>query len=105
MTRKGIIIQGSLAAVALLAAYVTWRRPDVGEPGDVVALDVSRRQLQKLRYDDGQRWVEVFPGEAYVVVRQGGRAAVKRETPGQPPIETQPAVPDRDLRGTESAEQ
>ncbi|MFN0063024.1 MAG: hypothetical protein ACKVPX_10985 [Myxococcaceae bacterium] len=103
MTRKGVWIHGVLAAIALVAAYATWQRPDIGESGDVIALDVPRRQLEKVRYEDGPRWVELLPGDGRTLLRQSGREALTPQAPDQSKVEATPAVPERTLFAVERA--
>lgn len=77
MKARGALIQGGLAAAGLVAAYVTWQRPPEDIKGDVTMLDVGRNSLEKVRYDDGLRWVELRPQgkseEAVVWLEQGSR--------------------------------
>jgi hypothetical protein len=65
MKARGATIQGALAVVALIAAYVTWQRPKEKVTGDVVILDVSKSELEKVRFSDKDRFIELFraPGE------------------------------------------
>ncbi|MBN1204432.1 MAG: hypothetical protein JXB05_05865 [Myxococcaceae bacterium] len=59
MNVRGVALQGTLAAVGLVAAFLTWQREPEGLPGEVTVLDISKRALQKARYDDASRFVEV----------------------------------------------
>ncbi|WP_224372935.1 DUF4340 domain-containing protein [Hyalangium versicolor] len=69
MNARGVALQGGLAALGLLAALLTWQREPEGMPGEVTVLDISKRALQRVRYDDATRFVEVFreqDGELWV---------------------------------------
>lgn len=59
MKARSAALQGALAVAGLIAAYVTWQRPDVDKDADVVVLDLSRSDLQRVRYEDGRRQVEL----------------------------------------------
>jgi hypothetical protein len=59
MNVRGVALQGTLAAVGLVAAFLTWQREPEGLPGEVTVLDISKRALQKVRYDDANRFVEL----------------------------------------------
>ncbi len=53
-------MQGTLALLGLAAAYATWQRPpDKAAGGDVVVLDLGRNDLQRLRYEDGPKLIEL----------------------------------------------
>ena len=78
MKARGAMVQGGLAALGLVAAYVTWQRPPEKAVGEVKVLNLSRSDVEKGRYDDGTHWVEVMPGhgeqfEPKVWVRTGSR--------------------------------
>lgn len=60
MNTRGVALQGALAALGLLAALFTWQREPEGQPGEVTVLDISKRALQKVRYDDATQFVELF---------------------------------------------
>jgi hypothetical protein len=69
MNARGVALQGALAALGLLAALFTWQREPEGQPGEVTVLDISKRALQRVRYDDATRFVELFrdkEGELWV---------------------------------------
>lgn len=59
MNARGVALQGGLAALGLLAALLTWQREPEGMPGEVTVLDISKRALQQVRYDDANRFVEL----------------------------------------------
>ena len=127
MRAQAAAIQGGLAAVALAAAWVTWQRPPDQAQGDVVVLNLSKTDVDRVRYEDGTHWVELVPGKGEkgaprVWVFQGnqpqaaspdagvGGKPVQVATAGRDggaavrPVPQAPLVPDRQLRGNESAE-
>lgn len=63
MKARGAVVQGGLAALGLVAAYATWQRAPESNPEDVVILDLSRGDLEKVRFDDGTRWTELERGK------------------------------------------
>jgi hypothetical protein len=94
MKTQGAAIQGSLAALGLLAAYATWQKEPDRPPGEVVVLDVNPKDLSKVRYEDGTgKWVEMErrteAGEPVVWLKVSARPELK--------------APERELRGAESA--
>jgi len=57
---RSMAIQGGLALVGLVAAYTTWQRPkDTRKAETVLILSASKQSLEKVRFDDGARFVEV----------------------------------------------
>ena len=60
MNTRGLALQGALAAVGLVAAYLTWQRAPEGMPGEITILDISKRALEKARWEDATRYVELF---------------------------------------------
>ncbi|HEX8699529.1 MAG TPA: hypothetical protein VF815_11875 [Myxococcaceae bacterium] len=60
MNVRGVTLQAGLAVVGLVAAFLVWQREPEGAPGEVTVLDVSKRSLQRVRYDDAARFVELF---------------------------------------------
>ncbi|MBL9037189.1 MAG: DUF4340 domain-containing protein [Archangium sp.] len=60
MKARSTALQGTLAGVALVAAYVTWQRPKQDTAKDaVVVVDASKQSLEKIHFDDGTRFVEL----------------------------------------------
>lgn len=94
MKLSGAIIQGGLAAAGLVFAYATWQREPERTPGEVVVLDVGRNDVEKVRYEEGPKWVELERrregGEPTVWLRLSANAATK--------------APARELRGNQAAE-
>ncbi len=60
MNTRGLALQGALAAVGLVAAFFTWQREPEGMPGEITILDISKRALEKVRWEDATRYVELF---------------------------------------------
>jgi hypothetical protein len=60
MNTRGLALQGVLAAVGLVAAFLTWQREPEGMPGEITILDISKRALEKVRWEDATRSVELF---------------------------------------------
>jgi len=88
--------------MGLVAAFLVWQREPEGLPGDVAVLDISKRALQRVRYDDATRLVELYRDERdeeTIWVRLGGKSpepAVEEGTSSARP-------PPRELRGNEAA--
>jgi uncharacterized protein DUF4340 len=53
MNVRGAAVQSGLAALGLVVAYTTWQREPERAPGESVVIDVSKGDLQKVRFDDG----------------------------------------------------
>lgn len=93
MNPRAVVPQVVLALLGLVAAFLVWRREPEALPGEVPVLDVSRRALLSVRYEDAERVVELYGDEEAVWVRLGGRTPEATEE-GTP----EPAPP-RELRG------
>lgn len=63
MNVRGVTLQAGLAVVGLVAAFLVWQREPEGTPGEVTVLDISKRALQRVRYDDAVRFVELYRDE------------------------------------------
>lgn len=60
MKARSTAIQGALALVGLLAAFLTWQRPPQTAARDAVTVVAATRQsLERVRYEDGTRAVEL----------------------------------------------
>jgi len=60
MKARGAAVQGTLALLGLAAAYATWQRPgDKATGGDVVVFDLARSDLERVRYEDGPKLIEL----------------------------------------------
>ncbi|AGC43003.1 hypothetical protein MYSTI_01671 [Myxococcus stipitatus DSM 14675] len=60
MKARDLALQGALAAVALVAAYLVWQRAPSGAPGDVTVVELPSRALDRVRFEDEARFVELF---------------------------------------------
>lgn len=68
MKARSAALQGGLAAVGLIAAYVTWQRPKEGVKADsVVVLEATKASLEKVAYSDGLRSITVEKGDRMLV--------------------------------------
>jgi hypothetical protein len=57
---RSAALQGGLALAGLIAAYFTWQRPrDAVKADAVVVLDAAKNTLERVRYEDGTRAVEL----------------------------------------------
>ncbi len=81
MRAQNAAIQGALAVVGLVAAYVTWQRPKETRINDAAfVVDATKQSLERIHYEDGVRFLELHrttEGEAATWVTQGF-------LPGQP---------------------
>ena len=107
MTGKGVALQGGLALLGLAAAYLTWQRQPELQSGEVFVLDITKNELETLRFDDedAKTWTELQPSSdengSFVTLRLSGREApaVKTTTPAPTPKST----PERLVRGSDTA--
>ncbi|MBN8228660.1 hypothetical protein JYK02_14195 [Corallococcus macrosporus] len=60
MKARDVAVQGVLAAVALVAAFFVWQREPARAPGEVTVEDAQASALDRIRYDDETRFVELF---------------------------------------------
>jgi hypothetical protein len=113
-------LNGALAVVGLIAAYVTWQRPkETSKSETVTVLEATKGTLGKIRFEDGNRWMEVFrpEGEKSVWLTQANipgkltTLPTPYSTDGSVPdsgvvVETKPVPPEppRELRGNDRAE-
>lgn len=82
MKARNAAAQGLLAALGLVAAYVTWQRPPQSSANEsTVVVDATKQSLQRVRFEDGTRFLELertTDGEPATWVTQGflpGQAA------------------------------
>lgn len=61
MKSRSVAFTGTLAAVGLLAAYLTWQRPKESASAStmVKVLEASKQSLQSIKYEDGQRFLSL----------------------------------------------
>jgi hypothetical protein len=114
MKARGAAIQGTLALVGLVAAYATWQRqPEKAAGSDVVVLDIGRNDLERVRYQDGPKsvdlerrsegsektlWLHLATREA---ASDGGTSGPDGGTVAAAP---ESRVPEREVRGNDQAE-
>jgi hypothetical protein len=108
MTGRGLAIQGGLAFGALLLAYGTWQRPSESSSTQVFVLDLTKNDLERVRFDDqeGKSWSELSRGEdkqgGFVYVRLSGYDSSDVAMPaGHPGVVLK--MPERLVRGNEAA--
>lgn len=110
MKLSSTAVHAGMAAIALVAVYVTWQREPVSSGEAVVVLDHTRKDLQTLRYDDPSKWIELRPtGEGEGVwVKIGHKAVPVAEAADGGNVAdagtAAPTAPDRELRGNEFAQ-
>lgn len=91
MKAKGVALQGALAAAGLVAAFLSWQREPERAPGEVTVVDSPTRALERVRYEDETRFVELFrdaKADGELWVRLGTKP---------------PPAPPRELRANASA--
>jgi hypothetical protein len=94
MSGRGVALQAGLAFFALLLAYFTWQRPPETQAGEVFILDITKNDLEKVRYEDqeSKSWAELAKGKddegTFLTVRTSGYdssgAALPSGHPGIP---------------------
>jgi hypothetical protein len=108
VTSKAVALQGGLAVVGLVAAYITWQRQPELQAGEVFVLDITKNELQTLRFDDeeAKTWVELRRDSddngSFVALRLSGRAAPEAK-PTAPAPEAGKPTPERIVRGSDAA--
>ncbi|NOJ94122.1 hypothetical protein HMI51_14430 [Corallococcus coralloides] len=60
MKARDVAVQGVLAGVALVAAFFVWQREPSRAPGEVTVEDAQASALDRIRYDEETRFVELF---------------------------------------------
>ncbi len=81
--KRRVAFQGVLAAAGLMAAFLVWQREPASAPGEVVVLEAPLRTLQRVRYEDEARTVELFRDgreEGALWLRLGTRELRANET-------------------------
>jgi hypothetical protein len=111
MRARGVVLQGALAAVGLVAAFFVWQWEPVGPPGEVVVVDAPNQSLERVRYEDSAGWVELFregSEDGALWLRLGtkpGPMPSARVDGGSPAVATSSVPPPpRVLRANETAE-
>lgn len=109
MNKRSVILQGGLALLGLLLAYFTWQRGPELDTGEAFVLDITKSDLDKIRFDDDEMksFVELSKGKddngAFTYVRLSGHDASNVPLPSGHPM-IQAKLPERLLRGNESAQ-
>lgn len=114
MKARDVAVQGVLAGVALVAAFFVWQREPSRAPGEVTVEDAQARSLDRIRYDEETRSVELSrdPRDPETIwVRLGSKPAKPVTGPtgvdagvGAPSAESPtPVPPPRELRGNDVA--
>jgi hypothetical protein len=128
VNRRAATTQGLLALAGLIAAYFTWQREPSLDSGQAYVLDITKNELQSIRYEELETptvadpketkpapiaplkvrdWVELTStkeedGPAVwmrLAGKEGGNVALPS---GHPMVQT--AVPERTVRGNDGAE-
>jgi hypothetical protein len=101
MKTRGAAIQGGLAVLGLALAYGTWQREPEHAPGEATVIDVSKGDIQKVRFEDNgaHKWVEIDqkPAQAGEESNEAWIRTAPKPTPA-------PATPERYVRGNTGAE-
>lgn len=108
MTGRSVAVQGALALVALAGAYFTWQRGPELDRGEVFVWDLTRNDLEKIRYEDEETkfFTELTKGKdkdgPFVQVRLSGHDLSSVGLPsGHPGVIMK--APERLVRGNDSA--
>ena len=108
MNGKAVLVQGGLALVGLAAAYVTWQRQPELQAGEVFVLDLTKNELDKVRFDDedAKTWVELQRESdnngSFVALRLSERGAPGAKTTASTP-DASKRTPERVVRGSDGA--
>jgi hypothetical protein len=109
MSPRSVAIQAGLAVLALVLAYATWQRPPERQAGEVFVLDITKNDLEKVRFEDqeAKSWSELARGKddegSFITVRLSGFDSTGVAMPaGHPGIALK--QPERLIRGNESSE-
>lgn len=109
MNRRSVLIQAALAAAGLLTTYLTWQRQPDLQADEVIVLDLSKNELEKVRFEDpnAKSWSELVRDKdengSFVAVRLSGSDATGVPMPAKQPSPPR-KVPERLVRGNESAQ-
>jgi hypothetical protein len=109
MSPRSVAIQGALALLALVLAYATWQRPPERQAGEVFVLDITKNDLEKVRFEDqeAKSWSELARGKddegSFITLRLSGFDSTGVAMPaGHPGIALK--QPERLIRGNETAD-
>jgi hypothetical protein len=109
MSSRSVIIQGALAMLAMLFAYATWQREPELITGEVFVLELTKNDLQKVRFEDqeAKTWNELSKDRdstgTFVTLRLSGYDNTSSSMPaGHPGVVLK--MPERLVRGSETAQ-
>ena len=97
MKASSAAVQGALAVAGLLAAYFTWQRPAEDKDAVATVIDVTKPQLERIRYEDPKRVVELVTGRDGTWVRQ-------TERPPEPAVPAPSESRPREYKANDSAD-
>jgi hypothetical protein len=104
VTGRGVAVQGGLAALGLLTAYLTWQREPERAPGAVTVIDASKSDVTLIRYEDEIQAVDLTrQGKdvwLHLVTKKAPEPKVPAKADAKPPSALPPP---RDLPGGEGA--
>lgn len=106
MTGKAVALQGGLALLGLAAAYMTWQRQPELQTGEVFVLDITKNELEMIRFDDeeAKAWVELQRDSdgngSFVALRLSQRATPAAKSTA--PV-ADVGKPERVVRGSDAA--
>jgi len=105
MNARAASLQGLLALLGLIAAYLTWQREPSPDARRSVVIDTNKRSLEKIRYEEGSQWVELTSSDdgKTVWARFSGKEGSTMALPSGHPV-VQTAIPQREVRGNDSAQ-
>ena len=108
MSSRGVALQAGLAFLALVLAFFTWQRPPEKQSGEVFVIDITKNDLEKVRYEDqeGKSWAELSKDKddegTFVALRLSGYDSTGAVLPsGHPGIALK--QPERLVRANEVA--
>jgi hypothetical protein len=109
VTGRSVAIQGGLALLVLILAYTTWQRPPEKQAGEVFVLDLTKNDLDKVRFEDqeAKSWAELAKGKddegTFITLRLSGFDSTGAALPsGHPGIALK--QPERLVRANETAQ-
>jgi hypothetical protein len=109
VSSRSVVIQAGLALLALLFAYTTWQRQPELTSGEVFVLEVTKNDLQRVRFEDqeAKTWAELTKDKdaagTFTTVRLSGYDNTGASVPaGHPGVVLK--MPERLLRGSETAQ-
>jgi len=106
VTGKGVLLQGVLAALGLGAVYSTWQREPDRAPGEATVLNLGKKDLQGIHYDDEQTTVDLFAqGQTPDGAPDVWVKVLEKKAPPKAPAapDNNPAPVAKEFRGDESA--